>query len=124
MTLIEVINIENQEVKFYKGVDFDTLINHPKDGKDGFIFCFIGNYNREIKKHERQSKIDSLVDGSNYRKFDWKLIENDFISIYQTDGVEEEVVYNTIKNKVLKNQFPNIPWIPISGISKGAWKIV
>lgn len=123
MILIEELSIDGQYIKFYRGMDFDRLINHSKDGRDGFIFCFIKNYKEEIVSYERQKKINTVIEGLEFQKFDWKMLENDFISIYQTEGIDEQVVYNTVKDKVLKNQFPDMPWIPISGVTKGAWKL-
>lgn len=124
MTLIdEVYFNENSIVKFYEGVDFDVLIDHPKDGRSGFIFCFIENWKKEVKSFNRQNKINSLVENKQFTKFSWESINNNFISIYQTEGIGFEVVYETIRKKVLKNQLPDQPWIPINGISTGAWKI-
>ena len=56
MILIDEIGVNNSSFKFYNGVDFDILIKHSKDGSDGFIFCFIDNWIKELKSYNRQRK--------------------------------------------------------------------
>jgi hypothetical protein len=114
---------EGTIVKFYNGVDFDKLIKHPKDGKEGFIFCFIENWVKEVKSYNRELKLESIVNNSEFNEFKWDLLENNYISVYQTSGIGIDVVYETIRCKLEKSQFPDQPWVPISGISNGAWKI-
>lgn len=123
MILIDSMDYENTKVNFYNGVNFDELINHPKDGSKGFIFCFIDNWVKELKGYNRNLKIDSIVNNSEFNEFKWDLLENNYISIYQTEGVGIDVVYETIRSKLEKSQFPDKPWVPIAGISRGAWKI-
>ena len=123
MILIDSMDYEGTKVNFYNGVDFSELINHPKDGSKGFIFCFIDNWVKEVKGYNRNLKIESLVDNSEFSEFKWDLLENNYISIYQTSGIGIDVVYETIRGKLEKSQFPDQPWTPISGISNGAWKI-
>ena len=123
MTLIEKIEFQNNTIRFFSGIDFEVLINHPKDGSDGFIFCLIENWKTEVISYNRNNKIKSIVGNKDYDDFNWESINNNFISIYQTEGIGFEVVYETVKNKLLKNQFPDMPWIPIKGITTGAWKI-
>jgi hypothetical protein len=114
---------EHTKVKFYNGVDFDKLIKHPKDGSDGFIFCFIENWVKEVRSYNRELKLESLVENVEFNEFKWDTLENNYISIYQTEGVGIDVVYETIRSKLEKSQFPDQPWTPIAGISRGAWKI-
>jgi hypothetical protein len=123
MTLIEEIFIDDMSVKFYEGIDFDIVMKHPKDGGSGFIFCFIDNWVSEVKKWERNSKIDSVVSDKYFEKFQSQNIENNYVAIYQLDGVEIDVLFKVIKDKVINKNFPEHPWIPISGIDKGAWNI-
>jgi hypothetical protein len=123
MILIDSMDYEGTKVNFYNGVDFNELINHPKDGSKGFIFCFIDNWVKEVKGYNRNLKIESLVDNSDFSEFKWDTLENNYISIYQTSGIGIDVVYETIRGKLEKSQFPDQPWVPISGISNGAWKI-
>ena len=123
MILIDSMDYEGTKVNFYNGVDFDRLISHPKDGSKGFIFCFIDNWVKEVKGYNRNLKIESIVNNSEFNEFKWDLLENNYISIYQTSGIGIDVVYETIRGKLEKSQFPDQPWVPISGISNGAWKI-
>lgn len=124
MTLIEKIKVDDTDINFYNGIDIDKVINHPKDGTSGFIFCFIDNWVKEVKKWERESKIDSVLVGKKYRKFDSRNLENDYVAIYQLEGTEPGTLFEIIKDKVINKNFPEHPWIPISGVDKGAWKIV
>jgi len=124
MTLIEKIQVDEINVSFYNGIDIDFAITHPKDGSFGFIFFFIDNWVKEIKKWERESKIDSVLVGKNFNKFDSKSLDNNYVAIYQLQGTEPGTLFKIVKDKVLNKNFLEHPWIPISGIDKGAWKIV
>lgn len=121
MILIDSMNYGNTVVRFYNGIDFNKLIEHPKDGSDGFIFCFINSWIKEVTSYNRELKISSIVNDDIFNEFDWESIDNNYISIYQTDGVGIDVVYETVRNKLNKKQFPDMPWIPIS--RGGAWNI-
>ncbi len=121
MILIDEIKVDNVNVRFYEGMDFELLLNHAKDGSNGFIFCFINNWVTEVKSYNRQRKLLSVVDDLNYEEFDWEKINNDFISIYQTEGMGITEVYQTIRKKVERKQFDSRPWI--GGMSAGAWRV-
>ena len=121
MILIDEITVDNVNVKFYEGMDFDLLLNHAKDGSNGFIFCFIKNWLTEVKSYNRQRKLSSVVDDIDYEEFEWEKIDNNFISVYQTEGMGIHDVYQTIRKKVERKQFDSRPWI--GGMSTGAWKI-
>ena len=123
MILIEKIFVDGQSVSFFNGIDFDILNNHPKDGSKGFIFCFIDNWVKEVKRWERNSTINSILDGKKIPKFNSENLENNYVAIYQLDGTEPGVLFEVIKEKVINRNFPEHSWIPISGIDKGAWKI-
>jgi len=123
MILIDSMEYEGTIVKFYNGVDFDKLIKHPKDGKKGFIFCFIENWVKEVKSYNRELKLESIVENLEFNEFKWDTLENNYISVYQTSGIGIDVVYETIRCKLEKSQFPDQPWVPIAGVSNGAWKI-
>ena len=97
MILIEEISIDNMLVRFYDGIDFDIVMNHPKDGKSGFIFCFIENWVSEVKKWERNSKIDSVMGNKYFEKFQSESIENNYVAIYQLDGVEIDVLFKMFR---------------------------
>ena len=121
MILIDEITVDSVNVKFYEGMDFDLLLNHAKDGSNGFIFCFIKNWLTEVKSYNRQRKLSSVVDDIDYEEFEWEKIDNNFISVYQTEGMGIHDVYQTIRKKVERKQFDSRPWI--GGMSTGAWKI-
>lgn len=123
MKLIEKTNIKSIEVSFYEGIDMDFAINHPKDGSNGLIIFFIDSWVNEVKTYERQNKLKSILDNDNSECFKLEDIDNNYLSIYQTNGVGIEQTYNIIKDKMLNGHFPNMPYIPINGIDKGAWKI-
>ena len=123
MILIDEIIVDNVDVKFYEGMDVDKLLNHPKDGSNGFIYCFIDNWVNEIKTYNRQRKISSVIDDIKYKEFEWDSINNNYICIYQTEGMLIKDVYETIRKKVEVNQFPNQPWITKGILGKGAIKI-
>ncbi len=122
MTLIETMNIDNNQINFYDGVDFDILIGHPKDGSKGFLICFLESWINEVKIYNRNNKIKSVFNKEEYSDFEWEKINNNFISIYQADGIGVFEIYKVIRNKFINKQLPESPWIPVSGID-GAWKI-
>lgn len=123
MILIEKIIVDNKDIKFYNGIDFNIALNHSKDGSDGFIFFFIDNWVEEVKRWNRESKIDSIIKNKQYEKIKSEDFDNSYIVIYQLEGTEPGLLFKIIKDKVLNNNFPEHPWIPISGIDKGAWRI-
>ena len=123
MILIEIIDYKGTSIKFYNGIDFDVLKKHAKDGSNGFIFCFMDSWKKEVNKHNRENKINSLIEGSNYEDFKWEDINNNYISIYQTDGIGLELLYQTVRDKVLRGHLPDSPYLSIQGVNKGAWKI-
>lgn len=123
MILIETIEVDSNKISFYNGIDFDVLKNHPKDGSEGFIFCFVENFVTEVQSHKRQNKINSVLTSDISKEFDTKDIENNYIAIYQLQGTEPGVLFEVIKQKVITKNFPEHPWIPISGLKTGAWRI-
>ena len=123
MNLIEKMCYKGTEIKFYDGVDFNILINHAKDGSEGFIFCFMDSWVKEVKSYNRNNKLKSVIENTVYSDFDWNDINNDFIAIYQADGIGIDLLYQTIRDKVIRGHLPDRPYIPIAGYDKGAWKI-
>lgn len=123
MILIDEIIVDNINIKFYEGMDFDLLLNHSRDGSDGFIFCFIENWVNEVKSYNRQRKLTSVVDGVNYEEFEWEEINNNYISVYQTEGMDIHSVYEAIRSKVERKQFEHKPWVPVRGVMTGAWNL-
>jgi hypothetical protein len=124
MTLIEKIMVNKSSVSFYNGIDFDLIMKHAKDGTDGFIFCFIKNWADEVKSWERNCKINSVLTNEFIKKFKSKDIENDFVSIYQLDGIEIKVLLEIIKEKIVNKNLLNQTYIHDGDLDKGAWKIV
>lgn len=123
MILIEKLVVDDKLIYFYQGIDFNRLKNHPNDGSDGFIFCFVDNFVKELKSYKRQNKINTvLFDDTNY-EFSTKDLDNNYIAIYQLEGTEPGVLFEIIKQKVLNKNFPEHPWIPIAGLKSGAWRI-
>jgi hypothetical protein len=118
MTLIEKIIIDDKEFSFYNGIDFNIIMNHSKDGSNGFIFCFIDSWIKEVNSWERDSKIDSVLTNEIFKKFNNQDIENNYVAIYQLAGMEPNTLFQIIKEKVINKNFPEHPWIPISGINK------
>jgi hypothetical protein len=123
MTLIDEIIVMDIPVKFYEGINFDEAIKHSKDGLNGYIIFFINRWEDEVHLYNRDKKIDSIINNSEFREFESEDIENPYVSIYQVDGVGIEEMYKTIRNKIENKNFPNQPWEPVSGFGKGAWKI-
>lgn len=123
MTLIEELRHGVNLIRFYEGCDFDVLINHPKDGTSGFIICFIQNWKNEVISYDRQKKLNSIISENKFKSFNWESINNNFISIYQTEGVGLELIYQTIRGKVIKNNLLDGAWVPVNGFNTGAWKI-
>ena len=60
MILIDTLIVDGNKFDFYDGIDFAILKNHPKDGSNGFIFCFVENFVNELQSHKRQNKINSV----------------------------------------------------------------
>ena len=114
MTLIDKMILDDINVKFYKGIDFDILLNHPKDGSNGFIYCFIDNWVSEIKVYNRQRKILSVIDDVKYKEFDWSNIDNNYICIYQTDGIGIDILYQAIREKVISNHMPTSSYLHLT----------
>jgi len=123
MTLIDEIVVMDIPVKFYEGINFDEAIKHSKDGLNGYIIFFINKWEDEVHLYNRDNKIDSIINNSEFREFKSEDIENKYVSIYQVDGVGVEEMYKTIRKKIENKNFPNQPWEPVGGFDKGAWKI-
>lgn len=113
MILISKEIIDGEEVRYYDGIDFDIINNHPSDGSDGFIFCFVDNWVSEIKKHNRDKKIDVIIEDKEEDFFDMNDINNNYVCIYQTNGLTHQV-YETIKKNI--NTRLGKPWLVLPGI--------
>lgn len=120
MTLISEKNIKNINFRFYKGIDFDLILNHPDNGSAGFLVFFIESWEKEINSYKRNSKLESIIDDKKYEDFDSDQINNNCVSIYQIEGIGFEEIYKLVLDKIERTY--NETWIPISGI-RGAWKV-
>jgi hypothetical protein len=109
-------------VKYYDGIDFNIVLKHPKDGSEGMLIFFIEKWQDEVIKWRRENKINRIL-GDNYVKNSLDEIENNFVAIYQSDGVSKKEIYEVIRKKVESGNLPNQPWTPVGGIKNGAWKI-
>ena len=124
MILIDTTIIDGYTIKFYDGIDFDIIKKHPVDGSVGMIICYIKNWVEEVKNYNRINKLNYIIDDKEFSELNWvEDINNNHLSIYQTDGIGVEELHNIIKDKIVKGNLPNKPWIPVSGIQRGAWKI-
>ena len=43
------------------------------------IFCFIDNWVKEIQSYNRNNKLKSVIDNTDYADFDWDDINNNYI---------------------------------------------
>lgn len=122
VNLISKQTINQIEISYYEGIDFNLINSHPKDGSKGMIIFFIHNWHKEVKKWQRENKINQIINNKT-NNINIDNINNNYIAIYQAENIGIKILYETIKSKIEKGNFPNQPWIPISGIDRGAWKI-
>jgi len=113
MILISKEIIDGEEVRYYEGIDFDIIKEHPKDGSKGFIFCFVDNWVSEVKKYNRDNKIDTIIEDKDVKVFDMEEIDNNYVCIYQTNGSTKQT-YEAIKANI--NTRVGKPWLVVPGI--------
>lgn len=125
MNLIYENTIDGINFKYYNGMDIESIHNHPKDGSQGMMIVFIENWEKELIKYKRNNKISELLNESKseINQEDLFNINNNFVTIYQANGISIELLFETIKTKIERNQIPTQPWIPIAGITSGGLKI-
>lgn len=123
MNLISESKIDGLKISYYKGIDFNKVQNHPKDGSRGIMIIFIDNWVDEVNIWNRESKLKSILGEKEVTDFKLGEMDNNFISIYQCENIGIELLYDTIKSKMERGELLNKPWIQISGIHRGAWKI-
>lgn len=123
MNLISESKIDGLKISYYKGIDFNKVQNHPKDGNQGTMIIFIENWIDETKIWQRDNKLNALLENKKINNFNLTEIDNDFVKIYQCENIGINKLYETIKFKMEKGIIIDKPWVPISGIDKGAWKI-
>jgi hypothetical protein len=107
LTLIENIEINGTNIFFYDGIDFDMIERHTEE--DGFLIFFVDSYVNSIKAWERQSRLDSILEGKEIEDFDSEKYQNNHIAIYQTSG-NLIPVYETIKKKLMEPVKNWNPW--------------
>lgn len=119
MILIDEIEVANNNIRFYNGIDFDMIKKHPKDGSNGFIYFFIDKWENEVKIQERNNRISTILGDES--EMDIHEIDNNYVVIYQTDG-NTEIIYSAIRKKVENGTLIKYPWLPIAN-DVGAFKI-
>ena len=102
MILIDKVEYNNFNIFFYDGIDFDMIRDHnDSDGK--FLIFFIYSWVDEVKKWNRDNKINNILEDMN-NDFDPDLINKNTISIYLTNGYVMET-YKVIKDKIFKSNY-------------------
>jgi len=99
MRLIEEINITTSIIRFYDGIDFDMIRDHTTED---FLIFFIDSWSTEVKKWERDNKINNILNNI-YNDFNPSEINNNFILIYQTSG-DLDLVYKTVRDRLLDKE--------------------
>jgi hypothetical protein len=114
MTFLNEIKCENYDVKFWSGFDIDKILSHSKCGEDGFMVVFIDDIELERKKFERDQKISSIF-GINVIYFEEiiETIDNSYILLYQSKGLEKELMEIIIERFTKSKEYQ-----PIQGIVK------
>lgn len=122
MKIISNDKINGILYNFYEGIDFDRIRLHSNDGKDGFLISFITNWIKEELEYNRNIKINNLLDNKNNELFNWDIINNNYVIIYQCENIEIYKMYNYIKENIEITLKKNI-WISVAGLTKGAWDL-
>jgi hypothetical protein len=99
MIFLMILISEQDNIKFYDGIDFDYAKSFSNDGSEGMCVFLIENWISEVKKWKRTQKLNHLLDNIEY-DLDYK-IDNEFIFVYQTNG-ELEKIYKIISEKYIK----------------------
>lgn len=109
MTFLNEIKCENYDVKFWSGFDIDQILSHSKCGKDGFMVVFIDDIELERRKFERDQKISSIF-GINAVDFEEIIedIDNNYILLYQSKGLEKELMEILIKKFTITQEYQPI----------------
>ena len=64
MIFLDEINVSGEVIKFWKGFDLEVILNHPKDGKEGFMIVLIDSVEAIRKEIQRDMLLDSILDNS------------------------------------------------------------
>lgn len=109
----ELIEIIDDNIFLYKGIDFELGLHHPKDGSNGFLIFFTTNYERDFMSFSRNQKLEYLINDNpivDYSKYDIAGINNSYILIYQTGNNFQEL-YDIVKSKILNNNLTSTMFI-------------
>lgn len=101
-------NDEKVEIKFWKGIDVDKILNHPKDGSCGFMIVLFDS----VKQEKIDYKISSILNNSeiDFDKF-IDSVNNNYVILYQTNGLTDELL------SVIKKKFTtDYNWSPVTPI--------
>lgn len=87
-------------IRYYRGIDIDTIMNHPKDGSQGIIIAFFDSIETEKTKLRRRELISKILNNNDEKTFDM-LIENEnpYVILYETQGYED-IIFRSVKQKV------------------------
>ena len=100
MTLIEKEIINDRLCLYYHGIDFDMIKNHPKDGSAGFVVFLVESFINEIKNHNRDRKLISILQKKEFVPFDTEEMAHDFVGIYQYEGVGLNTMLSVVKKQL------------------------
>jgi len=104
MNLIENITFNGVSFSFWKGIDIGIVENHSKDGYDGFMVILIDSVVAERRNLKIKNILSENSDNSNLDKL-FKDLDNSYILMYSTSGIEDQVLINVIKDKIFKTKF-------------------
>lgn len=103
MTLIDkFVSDCGKKIYFYQEIDIDFAKSHPKDGTGGLICFFVKNIKNEINKFNRNVKLDSILNDKSPEKFNFNLLQNQFVTIFQTDDLPIVDVYLSVRDRYIK----------------------
>lgn len=115
MNLIENITFNGMSFSFWKGIDISVVESHSKYGSDGFMVILIDSVITERRNLKIKDILSEKSNDSNLDKL-FKDLDNSYILMYSTSGVEDQIIVNIIKDKIFKAKF-NHPF-EISTIDK------
>lgn len=94
-------NIDGMRIRIYNEIDLETLNSHPKDGSEGFIFCFVQkNFNLHVN---RAKNLDVLMDVNKEDDYyDISKLDNMYLALYCTfydDRAKVEFVKQLVEKR-------------------------
>ena len=101
MELIEETIVNKCPVKYYKGFDIESVLNHPKDGSEGMMVVFFNSIKEEETKHTRHELIQHLLESKEIRQFSDILdkLNNSYLALYETHGYTD-IIFKSIQYKL------------------------